>query len=60
MKSRSTSYNIQVLTIKGTLIYIIDMLTNYTPAIKDNKELGAKGSKVRKNIIIISHTNLLI
>jgi hypothetical protein len=38
----------------------MDILTNYTLVIKDNKELGARGSKVKKNIIIISYTNLLI
>jgi hypothetical protein len=36
------------------------MPTNYTPTIKDNKELGARVSKVRKNIIVINYTNLLI
>ena len=59
MKSRSTSYNIQVLTVEGTLIYVVDMPTNYTPAMKDNEELGARGSKVRKNMTIIGHANLL-
>jgi hypothetical protein len=60
MKSRSTSYNIQVLTVEGTLIYAMDMPTNYTPTMKDNKELGARVSKVRKNIIVIDYVNLLI
>jgi hypothetical protein len=59
MKSRSTSYNIQVLTVEGTLIYAVDMPTNYTPTMKDNEELGARGSKVRKNMTIIGHANLL-
>jgi hypothetical protein len=59
MKSRSTSYNIQVLTIEGTLVYAVDMPTNYTPTMEDNKELGARGSKVRKNMTVTGRANLL-
>jgi hypothetical protein len=40
MKSRSTSYNIQVLTVERTFIYIVNMPVNYSPTMKGNKELG--------------------
>jgi hypothetical protein len=59
MKSRSTSFKIQVPIVEGAPIYVMDMPTNCTPTMKDNEELGARGSKVRKNMTVVGYENLL-
>jgi len=48
MKSRFTWYNLKILGQEKPLVYFGDMLFNYPPIVKGNKELGFGGLELER------------
>ena len=51
MKSRSTYNNFEILTIKKSLVYFVDLPVNYSPTMKDDEELASIGFKLKNKSV---------